>query len=790
MSNPSDNTRGGDDGTFRDNPLPKDLGGKPSPDPQEELHDLASGSANSANDPTRAFEPSAESDFYELADTQPMPKKLGKYEIKERLGRGGMGVVLKAHDPDLHRTVAIKVLSPELAHSAVARRRFRREAQAVAAISHPNVLTIHSVEAEGETPFIVMEFVAGDSLRQYVDRHGKLTALEVVRLGTQIAMGLAAAHANGVIHRDVKPGNVMLHEGATRLRLMDFGLARVAFDNVELTSHDQCVGTPAYMAPEQVRGQEVDGRADLFSLGCVLYYMMTGFSPFQGKSPAETIHRILSQEPPPLDRSAIGASPVLAEIISKLLQKEPEQRYQSAQEVADIFRTLLAQLNLTPTDQIEEVLSDRDRARIALSKVPKRSLSYWGIATVIVVCLCVAGFLATGKFFSRETSASRPAPSEAPAKQDDSIGKSPSVPSKTGAAIAAVQPKLQRISVGPGGTCGTIAEAIERAAENCEIVVIGPGPFTESVSVAGAGLRGLKLRAEPRAVWRCPAANKAETHALGLQDVSNVEISGFEFEVAPELGRGINVMGRVGDVVLSDCRLRHAGPTHKLSLVNVVAERERPESSLVIRDCQFSASAGIGFCLAIDAKELPSPRVDCRGCVFQSDDRHFLAARSCSQLVLAGNVFLGGHTGLHFGFKPWLGEEQFLIHNNTFLGTRYWMSWMDSAPLATAVPQASRSRVCNNLILGGERTLGKPEQWAASIGNWEFAANFWERDGTTQPTADRDGRIASLHDRFEITERTDLTSPSFLVPTDGSKLLTSGVGGDLPEYVGAKSRAR
>lgn len=787
MSNPSDNTRADHDGTRRNSPLPPDAE-KPT-ERIGDLHDLASGSANSSNEPTRAYVPDAAGSNFNITDSQPMPKKLGKYEISKRLGRGGMGVVWKAVDPDLHRTVAIKVLSPELAHSSVARRRFRREAQAVAAISHPNVLTIHSVEAEGETPYIVMEFVDGESLREYVDQQGTLPPLEVVRLGTQIAMGLAAAHANGVIHRDVKPANVMLHKEATRLRLMDFGLARVAFDNVDLTSHDHCVGTPAYMAPEQVRGQEIDGRADLFSLGCVLYYMMTGISPFQGKSPAETIHRILAVDPPPLDQAVTGAAPVLAEIIDKLLKKDPNERYQSAQEVADIFKTLLTQLNLARTDHLADVLSDRNLARTALEtdkRRPARSM----VAFAAFALLLVVGAYALKQYSSRTLES--PQSREVAASPTTSRDPQTTLGSTDRFEAAAVQPKLQLITVGPGGNCQTIAEAVERAAEDCEIVVVGPGPFTESITIKGDGLRGMKLRAAPRARWACPAGTGDELHALRIQDVSGVEISGFDFDVAPEAGRGINVTGRVGHLRITDCQFQHrplrADQAYKLSLVNVSAERKDADAILTIRDSRFSGANGLGFCLAVDAKELKSPQVDCRDCIFRSENKHVLIAKSCSRLTLANNVFVGGHTGLHFSFKEWLGEEQFLIHNNTFAETRFWMSWMDSLPSATAVPPADRTRVWNNLILGGERTMGKPEQWKASIGNWSFAANWWERDATTQPTADREGQIATLYDRLDVPERRDPQSPNFLVPAEGSELLTSGTGGDLPTYIGAKKR--
>src|SRR5215472_18420835 len=186
-----------------------------------------------------------------------------------------MGIVLKAFEPALHRPVAIKVLAPALAGSATARRRFTREAQAAAAVSHDHVVTVHGVsEAEG-LPYLVMQYVAGESLQQRLDRTGPLEVAEVVRIGLQAASGLAAAHAQGLIHRDVKPANILLEGGLARVKITDFGLARTA-DDVGLTQAGVVAGTPEYMAPEQARGEQVDSGADLFSLGSVLYACCTG----------------------------------------------------------------------------------------------------------------------------------------------------------------------------------------------------------------------------------------------------------------------------------------------------------------------------------------------------------------------------------------------------------------------------------------------------------------------------------------------------------------------------------
>lgn len=176
--------------------------------------------------------------------------KLGKYEVTELIGQGGMGVILRGFDESLDRQVAIKLLLRRLANSSTARRRFTREARAVAVISHPNVLTIHAVEEQHGQPFLVMEFVNGGSLHDRIRKNAPLPLDDMLQLGFQIASGLAAAHQQGIIHRDIKPANVMLESQVDRVKITDFGLARVAMENSDLTSQGNQLGTPAYMSPE------------------------------------------------------------------------------------------------------------------------------------------------------------------------------------------------------------------------------------------------------------------------------------------------------------------------------------------------------------------------------------------------------------------------------------------------------------------------------------------------------------------------------------------------------------
>ena len=258
-----------------------------------------------------------------------------------------MGIVFKAHDTTLRRTVAVKVLSPELAVRATACKRFQREAFAAAAVTHPHVVTIHAVEP-GKIPYLVMEFVDGQTLSGKIERKGMLEPAEILRIGSQAAQGLAAAHKLGLIHRDIKPANILLENGVERVKITDFGLAR-AGDDLGVTRTGEIAGTPQYMSPEQAMGKRVDHRSDLFSLGSVLYAMCTGRSPFRADSPLSAIRRVCDDIPRPIRSVNPEIPQSLADVVAKLLAKDPDQRIQTAQEVADAFDRQLAALQHSST---------------------------------------------------------------------------------------------------------------------------------------------------------------------------------------------------------------------------------------------------------------------------------------------------------------------------------------------------------------------------------------------------------------------------------------------------------
>lgn len=310
-----------------------------------DLDPAGSGAAVDAPPEVPELNPSGELklDFLTPSEKPGHLGRLGHYEVTEVIGRGGMGVVLKAFDEKLHRVVAIKVMARELATSATARKRFTREAQAAAAVRNEHVIDIHAVEEANGLPYLVMEYVSGLSLQERLDQAGPLEPQEILRIGIQVATGLAAAHLQGLVHRDIKPANILLENGVQRVKITDFGLARAA-DDASLSQSGLVAGTPQYMAPEQAEGKPVDQRTDLFGLGSVLYALCTGRVPFRASTTLAVLKRVCEDTPRPIREINPGVPDALVEVIARLHAKDPAERFQSASEVADLLRQHLAHL--------------------------------------------------------------------------------------------------------------------------------------------------------------------------------------------------------------------------------------------------------------------------------------------------------------------------------------------------------------------------------------------------------------------------------------------------------------
>ena len=312
------------------------------------------------------------------------PEMLGRVEgfsIEQMIGRGGMGVVYKGFDAELNRPVAIKFLAPHLSVSGVARKRFAREAQAAAAVVHPNVVPIYSIGTSQKRPFLVMALVSGRSLQKHVEENGPLSAEDVVRIAQQIAAGLSAAHEQGLVHRDIKPANIMLEKEVSRVLITDFGLARAA-DDAGMTQSGWLAGTPHYMSPEQTKGDDVGHCSDLFSLGSVMYFMATGREPFRAENPYAVLQKIGS-EMPTSTRSINSSIPTtLDNVIAKLHAKNPAERFESASSVQEILTQYLAHLQNPTQHSSPEVIAKPSNSKFSPNAII-------GLAFTMLACIAL-----------------------------------------------------------------------------------------------------------------------------------------------------------------------------------------------------------------------------------------------------------------------------------------------------------------------------------------------------------------------------------------------------------------
>src|SRR5258706_7780711 len=264
-----------------------------------------------------------------------MKSRIGHYDVLAELGRGGMGVVYQGHEPALDRYVAIKVLAQTLAHDLSIKERFLREARSMASLNDPHIIQIYFIGEDEGQPYFAMEFIDGESLSSYLKREGRLSPQNAAKVIHQTALGLATAHDKGVIHRDIKPGNLML-TGRGLVKIADFGIALSTQDvGKKLTSTAEFVGTPGYLSPEVCTGNPVDQRSDIFSLGIVLFELLTGRMPFTDESPLCLLLELVRAEIPDVRQLNSEVDPGLVEILKKMTAKDPAQRYASCHELVE-----------------------------------------------------------------------------------------------------------------------------------------------------------------------------------------------------------------------------------------------------------------------------------------------------------------------------------------------------------------------------------------------------------------------------------------------------------------------
>ncbi len=733
-------------------------------------------SDNGAADPTKLIDlnDSFDTSLIKPSTIPGVLGKLGKYQIQGVIGEGAMGIMFKALDETLGRTVAIKALKRQLCTSERARRRFVREARSAAAVSHPNVVTVFEVNETETCPYLVMEYVAGGTLRQYIREKGRLPAAEVVSLSKGIAEGLAAAHQHGVIHRDIKPANLLLEPSAVRVKISDFGLARAAVGDVDLTSHGLAVGTPSYMSPEQVKGEKLDCRSDLFSLGCVIYAMITGGTPFRGDSQFDIARRIMDCDPPPLDQVVPETPPFLVALTKRLLAKNVDERVASADEAAKHLGNFVARLNEATTDEFSTIMRQAqlpDSSAEVDSSVPVapvvRKRGVWRNRLFILPLVLVLVALAVWQPWRW---------------------------------LSQGGPDLREIAVGDPtkrpNVVATIGRAIDLAQPGTTILIHPDREYRETLVLSDPQrLANVTLAAAPDAVrppiLRSPAPSLTLS-VITIHDVPGVTIRGLE--IHPHGSYGIILEGRCSDVVIEQ--------VHCIQPLGVASPgidiRARDDAGnggpIIVRSSTFYAP-GAGHCVRLTQPDgLHAVRIEENR--FLGRGVLLFAEGALNDVVVRRNFFVKADVagseehlvpsvsvGLNLDVKEPLPHEGFIVANNTFYRLDHWLGLVKSV-----TEQEANIAFVNNLIMACGIVQSQPHIIEQVAVNWNFQANYWEATPDLSGPDQDQLVLEKMHPPIEVANRNDPRRADFLRPVAKSPLWSAGVGDQrFPEHVGAHS---
>jgi serine/threonine protein kinase len=750
-------------------------GAVPTPDPQAETAALPVGYEEISSDAEKLRD-------LRLADVLDPPQRegslgrIGHYEVLSIVGFGGMGCVLKAFDEQLHRVVAIKLMSNRLIASSSARQRFIREARSAAGVNHPNVVTVHAVADQRGMPYLVMEYVEGTTLQDRIKKDSPLAIVDVLRIGEQVCAGLAAAHKHGIVHRDIKPGNILLEDGVERVKIADFGLARLVMEHSDLTSMGDMVGTPPFMSPEQVSGEEIDHRSDLFSFGSVLYAMLAGHSPFKTSTPIGTAHSVRSNPHPPLRTVCPKAPDYLVAIIDRLLQKKPKDRFQSAAEVGDQLRMYFAEVQRqrSTSDPNMETLELPASAELRNQRTRQR-VQRGLIAVALLAVVAFGGW----KYFDRETPVStllqQHEASVTPGQGTSGVGEAVAAVAEEHSAPpfdpdASRDPRVWTVAQSGKADYRDLQEAIAvaRPADTIEVLdggeYVGPFRFDDPEKLAN-----VKIVAKNGAVLTCSEPQPVVT----VENTPGFELHGFTIIPGPE-SEALVLRGEVPGCVCQllmflDASNQPAEDNDARPMVLLTDGcRGASENRAVVRMCTFRSDRDSVHVVGGDTPEAAIRDVIIDGNNMQGRGRHLTLRGTVRDFNYEFNVMTGG-VGGHFELNEQNSYHVLFTHNTCFRMTA-WLQLVGE----NRIPEGVAS---DNLVL--ETPADELAHLMAWSNPWQMQNNLWEL--AARPEGLPETAFIRIVPNAEVPFR-EYSHPLYLKPAaEGVAARSSTEGG----YVGA-----
>jgi hypothetical protein len=617
-------------------------------------------------------------------------------------------------------------------------------------------MTIHAVEEHEGYPILVMEYIRGRSLRQRIHENAPLALVDLLRISAQIAAGLAAAHAQGVIHRDIKPANIMLEDGIERVKIADFGLARVAIDNAELTSQGHAVGTPAYMSPEQVLGRPIDARSDLFSLGCVMYAMVARHSPFRGTHPTEIARKITDLHPPLLHEVDPRAPEFLSQIVDRLLAKLPQDRFQTADEVARLLMDHLASINQLHSDELRATLL-RPPQRRQPPRKRRRAAWSWAIGAAVLVGAAIGGWQWWKSGLPKDVVATAGLESNQAGVGLHESGRELPRPART-LTVAKEASALYQ----------TISAALSDAQPTDSIEVLDDAVYEEALALNNPQRhRGLRLISQRGATLRAPG----KYAVVAISRAPEVSISGFRIESNGNQ-HAMTITGPCVGLSIRDVAIR-AASAGNWALVHITQQASGSIEQPILLENLRLETATLGIVIHGDSRGSVS-HLRIRNNRFQGEGKHIQLNRSLEDVQVTANLFVSG-TGVVGNFPAADQARDVLVANNTFHACSPWLDRGDSVTAQQGIT------FCNNLILGPGQ-LAASARLAELAGSWSFRHNIWEAGSPEDESVI--SSIAQPAAKVGLLSR-DPAHPDFLRPSADSPLGDAGLGEPLPAYVGA-----